>query len=365
MGVRVTTASVADGDKAAFWSGAVSRSLVPLEVHPLTGRPFEGLLESHRLGCVRISTLEADAARLSRTAALIARPPRSEPQVGVGVQVAGRAVLEQDGRCAEVPPGGLVLYDTARPYEVDYPERFRIHLFHLPRRLLGVPENDLRHASATAVGPTEGCGPVILPFLDVLAACAHSYPAPVGDRLAGSVADLVTALVARLAPPRAADEPGAATAHLLRRVREYIDRHLGDPQLSPERIARAHHLSVRHLHRLFEGEGVTVSRLVQQLRLEAGARELARRGRIAPTVSAVARRWGFVNAAHFSHSFRAVYGVSPREWRARPDGADTGDVGPHEARPQGATIFLPPAAPTTLHPSGTVASRHNRIASPP
>ncbi|MFE7527740.1 helix-turn-helix domain-containing protein [Kitasatospora sp. NPDC057542] len=320
MGVRVTTASVADDEKAAFWSGAVSRSLVPLEVRPLTGRPFDGLLESHRLGYVRISTLEADAARLSRTAALIARTPRSEPQVGVGVQVTGRAVLEQDGRRAEVPPGGLVLYDTARPYAVDYPQRFRTHLFHVPRRLLGVPERDLRNASATAVGPTEGCGPVLLPFLGVLAASAHSYPAPVGDRLAGSVADLFGTLIAQLAPARAVDEQGAQNAHLVRRVREYIDRHLGDPDLSPEGIADAHHISVRYLHRLFEGEGVTVSRLIQRLRLDACARELARRGRTAPTVSAVAQRWGFVNPAHFSRTFRAAYGVSPREWRSRPHG---------------------------------------------
>ncbi|MET8625766.1 helix-turn-helix domain-containing protein [Kitasatospora sp. NPDC004669] len=323
MGVRVTTGSVADEEKAGFWSGAVSRTLVPIEVRPLTGLPFDGLVESHRLGYVRISTLEADAARLSRTAALIARAPLSEPQVGVGVQVSGRAVLEQDGRRAEVPPGGLVLYDTARPYAVDYPERFRTHLFHLPRRLLGVPERDLRHASATAVGPAEGCGPVLLPFLGVLAASAHSYPARVGDRLAGSVADLFSALIAQLVLARAADEPGTPNAHLVGRVREYIDRHLGDPELSPERIARAHHISVRYLHRLFEGEEVTVSRLIQQLRLDACARELGRRGRTGPTVSAVAQRWGFVNPAHFSRTFRAAYGVPPREWRSlRNDDAD-------------------------------------------
>ncbi|WP_424889129.1 helix-turn-helix domain-containing protein [Streptomyces sp. XH2] len=323
--MRVTTTSVADDEKAGFWSGAVSRALVPVEACPLTDRPFDGLVESHRLGYVRISTLEADPARLSRTAALIARAPLSEPQAVVGVQVSGRAVLEQDGRRAEVPPGGLVLYDTARPYAVDYPERFRTHLFHLPRRLLGVPERDLRHASATAVGPAEGYGPVLLPFLGVLAASAQTYPAPVGDRLAGSVADLFSALIAQLCLARAAHEPGTPNEHLIRRVREYIDHHLDDPELSPEKIARAHHISVRYLHRLFEGEGegVTVSRLIQRLRLDACARELARRGRTAPTVSSVAQRWGFVSPAYFSRAFRAAYGVPPREWRSlRNEDAD-------------------------------------------
>ncbi|MFE4512983.1 helix-turn-helix domain-containing protein [Kitasatospora sp. NPDC056783] len=289
---------------------------MPVEVLPLTGRPFHGLVESHRLGFVRISTLEADAARLSRTADLIARAPGAEPQVVVGVQVSGRAVLEQDGRRAEALPGGLVLYDTARPYAVDYPERFRTHLFHLPRRLLVVPERDLRHAAGTAVSALEGCGPVLAPFLGELAASARSFPAAVGDRLAGSVADLVSVLVAQLADGRAADGPDDPNGHLVRRVRDYIDDRLGDPELSPERIARAHHISVRYLHRIFEHEGVTVGRLIQRRRLEACARELGRRGRTAPTVSAVAQRWGFANPAHFSRSFRAAYGVSPREWRA-------------------------------------------------
>ncbi|KJK59109.1 helix-turn-helix domain-containing protein [Saccharothrix sp. ST-888] len=315
MGVRVTTASVPEEERAAYWGGAVSRALVPVEVVPRVGQPFDGRLEAHRLGYVRISTLEADPARVSRTAALIARAPQAEPQVGVAVQVLGRAVLEQDGRRAEVPPGGLVLYDTARPYRVDFPERFRTHLFHLPRRLLGVPERELRQAAGTAVGPAQGCGPVLLPFLGTLAASAHEYPAPVGDRLAGSVADLVSTLVAQLTAAHPDDGPGAPNDHLVRRVREHIDRHLGEPELSPETIAQAHHISVRYLHRLFEGEGVTVGRLVQQRRLEACARELGRRGRTAPTVSAVAQRWGFVNPAHFSRVFRAAYGVSPREWR--------------------------------------------------
>ncbi|MFI9785182.1 hypothetical protein ACIHEI_17010 [Kitasatospora sp. NPDC051984] len=88
MGLQVTSAAVPDDEKAAFWSRDLSRALVPVEGH----------LASHRLGYVRISTLEADAARVSRPAALIARDRRTEPQVGVEVQVSGRAVLEQARR---------------------------------------------------------------------------------------------------------------------------------------------------------------------------------------------------------------------------------------------------------------------------
>lgn len=315
MSVLLTTASIPDERKAAFWGEAVSRTLAPVEVVPLAGRPFEGSLVSHRLGYVQVSTLEAEAARVSRTAGLIERSPRAEAQVAVGVQASGRAVLVQDGRRAEVAEGGLVLYDMARPYSFHYPERFRSHVFQVPRRLLGVPESSIRQAAGTAVTSAEGVGAVLLPFLGMLAASAHSCPASVGDRLAGSVADLLGTLVAQLTGRTSADVP-TANGHFVLRIREHIDRHLGDPELSPETIACAHRISVRYLHRLFEGEGVTVSRLIQQRRLEACAGELARRSRTAPTVSAVAQRWGFVNPAHFSRAFRAAYGMSPREWRA-------------------------------------------------
>jgi transcriptional regulator GlxA family with amidase domain len=32
-------------------------------------------------------------------------------------------------------------------------------------------------------------------------------------------------------------------------------------------------------------------------------------------VSAIAARWGLVNATHFSRAFRAAYGLSPVEYR--------------------------------------------------
>ncbi|MCZ0982276.1 hypothetical protein O1L60_34535 [Streptomyces diastatochromogenes] len=68
----------------------------------------------------------------------------------------------------------------------------------------------------------------------------------------------------------------------MRRVRDHINRNLGDPDLSPERIARAQRISVRYLHRLFEGEGTTVGQLIRQRRLEECGRELGRRGGTAP-----------------------------------------------------------------------------------
>ncbi|MFJ4521957.1 helix-turn-helix domain-containing protein [Streptomyces sp. NPDC088810] len=309
MSVVLSTDAVPDQDKVAYWSDALGRALVPVAVTPRAGKPFDGRIVTDRLGYLRISRMEADAKRVTRTPALIGRSP--EDLVAVGLQLAGTATFVQDGRRAELGRGDLVLYDTARPFSVTYPERFASHVFHVPRQVLGVSDSDIRLVAGTAIGTGRGFGAVLRPFLATLAASAPSYAPDVGQRLAGHVVDLFATLIT----DQAHREPDGSRDHLVRSVRAHIDRHLGEASLSPESIARAHHMSVRYLHRLFEGEGITVSRLIQQRRLEACGRELARRGRVTPTVSAVARRWGFVNPAHFSRAFRAAYGVSPREWR--------------------------------------------------
>ncbi|GIH73924.1 hypothetical protein Plo01_03530 [Planobispora longispora] len=312
MSVVLTTASVPDRDKLTYWRDAMSRTLVPVTIAPGGDGPFNGRIVADTLGYLQICSMEADAKRVDRTPALIARA--SEAFVAVGVQVSGTATLSQDGRRAQVEAGDLVVYDTTRPYCMEYPQRFCVHVFQLPRRVLGLPDDDLMQVTGTAIGTRDGLGAALLPFLTTLAASAHTFAPTVADRLAGNVTDLLATLVAERTRPLPRYADGART-HFIRRVRDHINQHLGDPALSPESIAQAHRISVRYLHRLFEGEGITVGRLIQQRRLEECVRELARRGRRAPSVSAVALRWGFVSPAHFSRAFRASYGLSPQQWR--------------------------------------------------
>ncbi|MEU8543836.1 helix-turn-helix domain-containing protein [Streptomyces sp. NPDC048717] len=333
MDARVPAVSDTNDSGTAGRDGAMARPPVPMEVVALTGRPLRGALVSRRVGHLRLASVEAEDARFLRTPALISRGPATEPYVGVGLQLSGRAVLEQGGRRTEAGPGSLVLYDTARPFSLVYPEPFRSHLLHLPRHLLGVPERDVRQVAGTALAATQWQSAIVAPFLDLLAATASTCAVPAGDRWADIVADLVSGLVTEAAAAGRLGERDQANDDLMLRVRTYIDRHLGEPELTPERIAAAHRISLRYLHRLFEaeGEGVTVRRLIQHRRLQECARELGRRGRVVPTVSAVAHRWGFANPAHFSRAFRAAYGISPSQWRGTGHQDPGGPVPPTAA----------------------------------
>ncbi|MGW1818772.1 helix-turn-helix domain-containing protein [Streptomyces sp. NPDC002125] len=321
----------AEGDGTASGSGALARVLGPMSVTPHDGEPFGMRVTSGSLGHLRVTTVEAGALRASRTARHIALPAgerqHSGDFVALGVQTSGSVTLVQDGRRSVAGAGDLVVYDTARPFSLDYPEPFSTHVVHVPHRTLPLPDGDARLVTGTVTG----FGAALTPFLTAPAGAGQA----VAGRLGAGVVDLLVTLVAERTRLAESDREGAP-GPLVTRVRDHIDRHLADPGLSPEAVARAHHISVRYLHRLFEDEDITVRKLIQRRRLEECARVLARGGRPAPTVASVAQRWGFVNPAHFSRAFRDTFGVSPREWRSlRGAGPGAGGGGTEAAASAG------------------------------
>lgn len=95
------------------------------------------------------------------------------------------------------------------------------------------------------------------------------------------------------------------------RVMAYILAHLEDPRLSRSTVAAAHSMSPRTLDRLFGGEEWSVSGYIRHERLEAVRRDLENPALAHRGVSALAARWCFFDAAHFSRCFREAYGFPP------------------------------------------------------
>ncbi|HEX6449097.1 MAG TPA: helix-turn-helix domain-containing protein, partial [Trebonia sp.] len=98
-------------------------------------------------------------------------------------------------------------------------------------------------------------------------------------------------------------------------VKSYIARHLADPDLGAEQIARAMFISVRQLYKRWEAEPRPLGQWIVERRLEAARDQLTSPRGHNQTIAAIARRWGFADSTHFSRRFRQAYGMSPREWR--------------------------------------------------
>ncbi|MEU5597607.1 helix-turn-helix domain-containing protein [Streptomyces sp. NPDC020298] len=314
MSARSETAATPGTGASREVAAAVSRWLAPVVEHSPGDGPARGRVTGHHLGYVRMLAWEAGALRLTRGAGSIARDAGdAEDAVALVIPLDGTVRLAQDGRGACVEGGQPALIDLRRAFSVEQRDRARVLVLRLPVHALHVPVSHLRSLTARALTPAGGMAALLATVVPHLEQSAARVPPVVGERLGGIVTELVAALVDELAEQ--ADPPvETGRDRLVTGVREYIDRHLENPGLSAESIAAAHLISVRYLHRLFQGEGITVGRLIQRRRVEECARELARRGRVSPSVSVVAARWGFGSAAHFSRAFKAVHGHAPQQW---------------------------------------------------
>ncbi|CAM5269659.1 helix-turn-helix domain-containing protein [Streptomyces fumanus] len=312
MGAFPTTEAVPEHRGTACWHDAVSDTFAAAEVSVPRGEG-EGTLSTSRLGRVRAATVRGGRMRLRWPAARPDAPHGDRPLVVV-TPVEGLLVVDQGEGSTHLVPGATGFCDLARPTRIDFLRGYHVKCLVVPRRLLGLAEGDLRRLTTAPALPGTPSGALLRPLLTQMVDTAPALARGTGEALVRHVVDLISVLAQERLHDGAADVPDTAR-DLLARIREHIDRHLGDPDLTPESIARAHRISVRYLHRLFEHEDTTVSRWVRRRRLQECRRELARRQAAGRTVSAVARQWGFTSPAHFSRAFRAMYGMSPAEWR--------------------------------------------------
>jgi AraC-like DNA-binding protein len=99
------------------------------------------------------------------------------------------------------------------------------------------------------------------------------------------------------------------------RICQAIERQLGDGNLTLQKIADQQRLSSRYIQKLFQAAGLGFSPYLRRRRLEHCHADLGNAALHKLSISDIAFRWGFNDAAHFSRSFRADYGTTPREFR--------------------------------------------------
>jgi AraC-like DNA-binding protein len=312
----LSTSAVDDRDGFEYWNDAVSSTFVPLECRTAVTDVFRGNLVSVTLGDVQLSRISAAQHQVQRTRRTIGR---NDPGLlKLALQIHGTGRISQDGREARLDPGDLALYDTTRPYTLRYDDHtsFETLIVMFPDQLLGLSRDAVRAVTAQRVSGQEGLGALVSPFLGRLAESISPDGPILSSRLALNVLGLLETLYRDRLDLGPAEPERVSTARLVA-IQAWLERHLGDPELTPEAIAAAHHISLRYLHRLFAADGSSVSRWVKEHRLEGCRRDLADPALVRFSVAALAARWGLLDAAGFSRSFRSAYGLSPREYRMR------------------------------------------------
>ncbi|OZF55542.1 hypothetical protein CH293_06015 [Rhodococcus sp. 14-2470-1b] len=295
-----------DADNSDLWRTELSSAFAGLLPEGVDDRPTRGTIVAASLGAVRTFRVSGSPQIVRRTRGAVRREPTDT--LKVCVQLRGRAVVHQGENELQINPGQLAVYDTGSAYDLllegDWEcavMAFPPSSLHLPRRWI----DDVMHHVHDA---SSGAGTVLASFIHASLTTGESDRT--GSRLRFADAGMQLLCSALTETPPAPSKDNAAEALRLT-VLDYVRRNLHDMELSHNTVAAAHGLSTRTLDRLFEHEQTTVAASIRDWRLEGARRELldVRARRV--TIGAIAARWCFADAAHFSRLYKRHFGSSP------------------------------------------------------
>ncbi len=285
----------------------------PIEVDlPPNLHHLRAVATINKVGAMRVSRLDWNLPGLRR--ATTPSADDTAPQVLVALQEAGVTRFQQGGRQGEIRAGDLTVIENAKPYEVVFQGMVRAVVVRVPADLLGLRPSLLDRVTAVRIGSDRPIVNAAVAFFTRLARSQAAVGETEAALFAQPCVDLIRAVVTS-GIGRDDLAGGPLNRTLLHRVEEYVRLHLTEPDLTAARIAAEHHVSVRQLYLTLSRAGITLGDWIRTQRLQEARKELASPAHQYMTIEAIAHRWGFSSAPHFSRVFKAAYGVSPREWR--------------------------------------------------
>ncbi|UWN48077.1 Transcriptional activator FeaR [Alcanivorax sp. ALC70] len=291
------------------WQNFVNCNFPWLEMSASKTQDFRADVQLCNFDHRAVAVIRSDSCQVRRTGFGARRA--EEGLLKVMWQQNGRTAVEQDGRETLLHTGDVTICDTARPYQLAMEDHAQLAILMLPyqaipgwerlsQRVCAHTLNDRTTARAALAAvmalldqPGDGAGnasPVFQAVQMMLSALLHCATAP--------------------------DKLSAATT--LDVAHQHVLAHIDDPELSPDELAGALHVSRRALYRLFEEHQLTPGRFIRRVRLDAVREALAAPDNEHRSILEIALDYGFTDSASFSRAFKATFGVSPSEWRHSP-----------------------------------------------
>lgn len=303
-------------DRFDGWQDYKSRLLAPVAVSSSHAPDFRARLRTMHLGETTVSQGVLHPATLRRTPKLIRL---SDPETyQLTLVLHGTAGFSGSDENSTFRRYDIIPRSSSRPHTIwtdDSQACFAKLGITVPASLLSVPREKADLIIGRPLSARTGTGALLAGFLTRLAREAGTFQASDGPRLGAVAAGLVSSLFACALELDRALPAETQRRVLTMRIRAFIEQHLCDPELSPATIAAAHHISVSHLHRLFDLDGQSVMAWIRRQRLERARQDLTDRSLCELPVHVIAARWGYSRHSVFTRAYRAAYGISPSDQR--------------------------------------------------
>jgi AraC-like DNA-binding protein len=309
------TTGLRPDERVDGFRAAMGQASVPCHIeHLVRAEDLEAHMHLWAFGTATLFTADATGFRLVRTPAHLRM--EAPATVALAIQAHGRGRFSQFGVDQLIGRSDLMLSDLTAPYEFAWSGTGGSRAFQIPHEQLGLPADVVRRAGGRLrASPLHD---LVHAHLHRLAERADELAADAGAAALGSATvELVRALLVSAAGDQRLVRP-VREETLLSRAQTYAGQHVREPDLTPERIAAAHNVSVRQLYKAWAESGSSLEQWLIGQRLEAARAELVTAAGRRRPIAATARLCGFRDASHFSRRFRTAYGLSPRDWQHLP-----------------------------------------------
>jgi len=305
--------NLASRNRVASWSVRFCALFERAEIMAADVDRFDGSIETGELGPLVFARLCCTGSAMDRARAPGAALVQSYSLI---LQQSGTGRLSQYGKEAQLQPGDLLLCDNAAPLFHHMAEGSELIVLRVPAHVLQRHLHSPEQSCGRSLPGNSGTTSVATALLaSICSGNLGNLPPAVQENLARQLLEMV-AISYSLNFDNLANPPLVVGSRFAK-ARRFIEQHLRDPELGPQKIARALNISTRYLGMIFAGEKDSVSAYILRRRLEVIAHQLIDTRWRSRSICEIAFDWGFNSAPHFSRSFRERFGLTPREYRAR------------------------------------------------
>lgn len=302
--LQYSTLASRASDRKELWSTQLSKICGHTPHIEFSDRDFSGEIAAGMVGGINLAKLSHNALRVERPAA-----DKGLRHVILMMQLGGRSRVGQNGHEAFLEIGDGLLLDSRYAFSIGLDGPTSQILAYLPAEEVLAGGERLPRMQVHKSGKTAGL--LARPVLESLLNNITSVDEADGTCARSMLVEIVRTMVACQKPAR----PNEKEALPNSRIRAFIEAHLGDPDLAPAHIAAACGITTRQLHRLFEVTQWSSRSWIRQQRLQRCQADLQDPAMSHLSITQIAFRWGFNDAAHFSRVFRETFDVSPTDLR--------------------------------------------------
>ena len=305
--VSWSTDSVPARERFSYWSDVVCQTILNVSTESPT-ELFSATITARSFGDIRCVNFNCAGHEIVRGPRHMARAP--EDCYVITLHRRGQSHFSQGDDTISLGRGEIAIVDGHQPFRIVFAERVSRATAVIPRAMIDGRAPWLRTGRSRKIAANLPFAGLVRRHLLQLTSAPAELSDSEGMLLADSLCNMLALATARdLAPNRMQPEL------LLEKLLVFCRHNMHDPRLSPSRAASHFGISVRTLHARFQQAGQSFGRWVLQNRLEACSRALRDPYQRGDNVSTIAYRWGFNDLSYFNRTFRARFGMPPRQWR--------------------------------------------------